>query len=175
MLLTRLLSAAGVHFCVQCQARLATDEMQARDAASLLSSLAALNHTPPETWLHVCLNVLYWRLQELDSEGLASVPISLAKLSVIVSNGPFLDTYISMTTARLAAMHPETQVRMLQAHSRGRRGKRNTGREELARGAWRSGKGAGQPPKPWQNAAVQRCHLNAGIEHHTTETVWLGR
>jgi hypothetical protein len=89
--------------------------MTARDAASLLASLSELQHTPQEPWLHACLNLLYWRLRELDPEGLATIPISLAKLNVIVSNGPFLDSFISMTTPRLSGMSAETQVQLLSA------------------------------------------------------------
>jgi hypothetical protein len=108
--------AAKLAWCfLQCQTLLSTDEMSTRDAASLLASLSELQHTPQEPWLHACLNLLYWRLRELDPEGLATVPISLAKLNVIVSNGPFLDSYISMTTPRLSGMSAETQVQLLSA------------------------------------------------------------
>jgi hypothetical protein len=100
---------------MQCQTLLSTDEMTARDAASLLASLSELQHTPQEPWLHACLNLLYWRLRELDPEGLATIPISLVKLNVMVSSGPFLDSYISMTTPRLAGMSAETQVQLLSA------------------------------------------------------------
>lgn len=40
-----------------------------------------------EPWLHACLNLLHFRLRELDPEGLATIAISLVKLSVIISNG----------------------------------------------------------------------------------------
>jgi hypothetical protein len=40
-----------------------------------------------EAWLHACLNLLHWKLRELDPEGLATVATSLVKLGVIISNG----------------------------------------------------------------------------------------
>lgn len=40
-----------------------------------------------EPWLHACLNLLHFRLRELDPEGLATIATSLVKLSVIISNG----------------------------------------------------------------------------------------
>jgi hypothetical protein len=40
-----------------------------------------------EPWLHACLNLLHWKLRELDPEGLATVATSLVKLSVVISDG----------------------------------------------------------------------------------------
>lgn len=102
-------------FVLQAQTHLTAAEMAGRDAASLLSSLATLKHTPSEPWLHSCLQLLYFRLPELDPEGLASVSISLAKLNVMVGNGQWLDNYISLTVSRLSSMSVETQVNLLSA------------------------------------------------------------
>lgn len=43
-----------------------------------------------EQWLHACLNLLHWKLRELDPEGLATVAISLVKQGVVISNGTAL-------------------------------------------------------------------------------------
>lgn len=100
---------------VQTQACLAAAEMSGRDAASLLSSLAILKRTPSEPWLHACLSLLFFRLPELDPEGLATVAISLAKLHVMVGNGQWLENYVSLTLPRLSAMSVQTQVNLLSA------------------------------------------------------------
>eukprot|EP00878_Enallax_costatus_P024200 GHUV01025804.1.p1 GENE.GHUV01025804.1~~GHUV01025804.1.p1 ORF type:complete len:582 (+),score=143.67 GHUV01025804.1:265-2010(+) len=97
----------------QTQALLAAGDFTGRDAASLLSSLSTLQHTPSEQWLHACLQLLYFKMPELDPEGLASVAISLAKLSVVVGNGQWLESYVSLTLPRLSAMNVETQVNLL--------------------------------------------------------------
>jgi hypothetical protein len=69
--------------------------------------------TAAEPWLHACLSLIYWRIRELDAEGLAAVAISLAKLKVFLSNGPWLDHYVSMTLPKLSAMQVQTQVIVL--------------------------------------------------------------
>jgi hypothetical protein len=66
-----------------------------------------------EPWLHACLNLLHWKLRELDPEGLATVAVSLVKLGVIISNGPWLENYISATSSRLSGMGPDTQANLL--------------------------------------------------------------
>jgi hypothetical protein len=66
-----------------------------------------------EPWLHACLNLLHWKLRELDPEGLAAVSVSLVKLGVIISNGPWLENYISATSSRLSGMVPDTQANLL--------------------------------------------------------------
>jgi len=66
-----------------------------------------------EPWLHACLNLLHWKLRELDPEGLATVATSLVKLSVMISGGPWLDNYVSLTSSRLSGMAPDTQANLL--------------------------------------------------------------
>lgn len=43
------------------------------------------------------------------------IAISLAKLKVVVGNGPWLENYISLTLPRLSGMSVETQVNLLSA------------------------------------------------------------
>lgn len=74
---------------------------------------AACLHFCSEAWLHACLNLLHWKLQELDPEGLATIAISLVKLGVFISNGPWLETYVSLASSRLPHMAPETQANLL--------------------------------------------------------------
>lgn len=66
-----------------------------------------------EPWLHACLNLLHWKLRELDPEGVATVAVSLVKLGVIISDGPWLENYISATSSRLSGMGPDTQANLL--------------------------------------------------------------
>eukprot|EP00775_Hariotina_reticulata_P002071 gene2071-2391_t len=102
-------------FLIKAQSCLATDTIGGKDAATILASLAAVNHTPPEPWLHSCLSLIYWRIRELDAEGLAAVAISLAKLKVFLADGAWLDNYVSMTLPKLSAMQPQTQANLLSA------------------------------------------------------------
>lgn len=66
-----------------------------------------------EPWLHACLNLLHWKLRELDADGLATIATSLVKLSVMISNGPWLDNFVSLTSSRLSDMGPDTQANLL--------------------------------------------------------------
>jgi len=52
----------------------------------LLAHLAAMA-PPTEAWLHSCLNLIHWRIRDLDPEGLAAVAVSLAKLKVLWPTG----------------------------------------------------------------------------------------
>ena len=54
------------------------------------SWFCALGDCCSEQWLHACLNLLHWKLRELDPEGLATVATSLVKQGVFISNGEAL-------------------------------------------------------------------------------------
>jgi hypothetical protein len=83
-------------WCKVFQAALKAGAATGRDVASALSALAALGHTPSDAWLQDALQLLHFRLRELDAAGLASVPRSLVKLNVTLLAGPWLENFTSM-------------------------------------------------------------------------------
>lgn len=87
--------------------------MSGTDATSLLASLAKLQHTPKEEWLHACLQLLHWRCRELDGEGMLTVLRSLVGLNVVLMGGPWLDDFTARLYSKLPDLSPQSKADLI--------------------------------------------------------------